>query len=210
MYNIVIEGNDGAGKSTLIKNIKKYLISKGYKVLVVRYNMSYTTLPAIKEGKRRKFSSEVNTTLHYLSIKDQIYQYVDKFQKKGYIILWDRYIYSVVARGLSRNVNKKLISYMINDIPLPDLIIYLDISPRTAYSRLKGNVNYWESGLDVYKDEKSKKEAFIKFQENIRINFQKILSKYNIVSIIDSDEEVIEIFKKSISIILKKYEGDKK
>lgn len=210
MYNIVIEGNDGAGKSTLIKNIKKYLISKGYKVLVVRYNMSYTTLPAIKEGKRRKFSSEVNTMLHYLSIKDQIYQYVDKFQKKGYIILWDRYIYSVVARGLSRNVNKKLISYMINDIPLPDLIIYLDISPHTAYSRLKGNVNYWESGLDVYKDEKSKKEAFIKFQENIRINFQKILSKYNIVSIIDSDEEVIEIFKKSISIIFKKYEGDKK
>lgn len=210
MYNIVIEGNDGAGKSTLIKNIKKYLISKGYKVLVVRYNMSYTTLPAIKEGKRRKFSSEVNTMLHYLSIKDQIYQYVDKFQKKGYIILWDRYIYSVVARGLSRNVNKKLISYMINDIPLPDLIIYLDISPHTAYSRLKGNVNYWESGLDVYKDEKSKREAFIKFQENIRINFQKILSKYNIVSIIDSDEEVIEIFKKSISIIFKKYEGDKK
>ena len=54
MYSIVVEGNDGAGKSTFIKLLSKYLRSKGFDVEVFRFNMSYVTESAIDEGRKRK------------------------------------------------------------------------------------------------------------------------------------------------------------
>ncbi|ALS36064.1 dTMP kinase [Enterococcus rotai] len=197
---IGIEGNDGAGKSSVIKLLKKYYISKGYKVLVVRFNMSYITLPAIKEGKKRLYSCEVNSLLHYLSIKDQYERYVSKFKKRKYIIIWDRYIYSVCSRGVVRGMGTTLLSFILKSTPPLDIIIYLDIDPNLALKRLNGNVNFWESGLDIYLNKK-KEIAFIKFQKNVREESLKLFSEVNSCYVIDADEEKTILLKKIVKII---------
>jgi len=196
MLVIAIEGNDGTGKSSLIKNLSKYYKAKGYKVLVVRYNMSYTTLPAIKEGKRRKFSPQINTLLHYASIKDQYLQYVKDYINKGYMIIWDRYIYSVCARG----VDEKAIKYYLKDVPSVDSVIYLDLDPIIAYERLSGDVNYWESGLDVYIDT-DKNKSFVKFQNRVRCEFDSLLSDVENLEIIDASNKKQIIFSEVVSFL---------
>lgn len=200
MVVIAVEGNDGAGKSSLIKKIKMYYKSKGVKVLVVRYNMSYTTLPAIKEGKRRLFSPQINTLLHYASIKDQYLQFVEKFIRKGYLIIWDRYIYSVCARGLARGVEKKEIDHYLSEIQEVDAVIFLNISPVTAYARLSGKVNYWESGLDVIPSN-NKYESFVKFQNRVLNEFEGLLTNIKSKKTIDASSNRKDVFIEAIEFL---------
>ena len=68
---IVIEGNDGSGKSTTIKYLSKYLKSIGMKNIIVKFNMSYITLKSIKKGKKAYFGPYTNTLIHATSIVDQ-------------------------------------------------------------------------------------------------------------------------------------------
>ncbi|MCO6019383.1 dTMP kinase [Carnobacterium divergens] len=203
-FLIAVEGNDGAGKSTQIKWLSKYYKSKGYKVLVARYNMSYTTLSAIKEGKKRKFSGEVNTYLHFMSIKDQFHQYVDFYLKKGYIVIFDRYIYSVVARGFARNVNNDVLNFLLQQCLKPNAILYLDIIPQKSINRLGDSINYWESGLDIFKND-SKEDSFIKFQTLVRIKMKELIKKEKNYIIVDGSEMKTDIFKQLI-VFLKGYE----
>lgn len=199
-YLIAVEGNDGAGKSTQIKLLKKYLKSKNEKVIIARYNMSYTTLPAIKEGKRRSFSPEINTYLHFLSIIDQFYQYVNNYLNKGYIVIFDRYIYSVLARGIARGVDTEIIESLYSRCEKPDLIILLDIDPFISMQRLKDNINFWEAGCDVL-NEKDIKESFLKFQQNTRANLIELIKKEPNYKIIDSNQNKKELFKNIVRIV---------
>lgn len=201
MISIAIEGNDGAGKSTLIKLLKKYYKSRGVKVRVLRYNMSYITLPAIKEGKKRKFSPELNTMLHYLSIKDQIQRVV----KNDELIIWDRYKFSVYARGKARGVGSEVLDYVKNECPSPNATIYLDIAPEISEDRLEGQYNYWEAGQDVY-TEMEKKKSFLKFQAVVRKCLKEIIvhEKHYLMISIKQKQEVKNTFKDSIYFINEK------
>lgn len=197
-YQIAIEGNDGAGKSSLIKLLSKYLKSRGYKVRVLRYNMSFITLPAIKEGKKRKFSPELNTLLHYLSIKDQ----QERLAKNVDFIIWDRHKYSVYSRGKARNTDQAVLDFVLNDCASPDLTIYLDIDPNLSLKRLNGAINYWEAGLDIYNN-LTIKEAFQKFQSSTRKEFIKILSPSNNTYLLNVKEgqSIRETLRECINII---------
>lgn len=199
-YIIAIEGNDGAGKSTIVKLLSKYLKSKNYKVRVLRYNMSFTTLPAIKEGKRRKFSPVVNTLLHFLSVVDQ----QERLYHNTDFVIWDRYKYSVYSRGKARRTDVSVLNFILEYCSVPDITIYLDITPELSLKRLNGAYNYWESGQDIY-PHLSKEKSFLKFQNNVREEFIKILSKNDNSFFINiSDERTKrDIFSECVNILKK-------
>lgn len=198
-FVIAIEGNDGAGKSTIIKLLKRYYNSIGYKVIVVRYNMSFVTLPAIKEGKKRHFSGEVNSYLHYISVLDQIERFLSKKRYDNHIIIWDRYKYSIIARGMGRSVNSEILNHINTMLPNTDLTFFLDILPEESIKRLGSNINYWEAGKDVYPD-LNKEEAFMKFQNEVRKNFFNIIPQKEL-QIIDAKMSIIENFYKIVEIV---------
>ncbi|MDT3959793.1 dTMP kinase [Staphylococcus kloosii] len=199
-YLVAIEGNDGTGKSTQIKLLKKYLKSRNKKVIVARYNMSYITLPAIKEGKKRRFSPEINTYLHFLSIIDQFDQYINRYLNKGYTVIFDRYIYSVLARGLARGVNSDIINFLYHRCVKPDLIVLLDIDPSISIKRLKGNINYWEAGCDVLNEE-NLEQSFLKFQQITRRHLKELIKKEENYQIINSNHYKKDIFFKIIKTL---------
>jgi len=198
--SIAIEGNDGAGKSTLIKLLKKYYKAKKIKILVVRYNMSYVTLKAIKEGKKRFFSAETNTLLHYLSIKDQIERFIYNYKKVD-LIIWDRYIYSVCARAMARNVNLETTNFILKNTPSLDHTILLDITSEQSLYRLgEENISFWEAGQDIYK-KMSKVEAFKFFQSDVKKNLITLITETRDYSIFDAFQERSIIFENCIKII---------
>lgn len=199
---IVFEGNDGAGKSTIVKLISKILKSKGNRVKIMRFNMSYVTLPAIKIGKSMKFGVYTNTFLHVTSIIDQFERWILYELKKGTIILCDRYLYSVLCRGMARGLTIEDMEYFLNLIHKPSLSIYLDITPKGSLKRLNiKDISYWEAGEDIYRNDiLSKQDKFILFQSEVRKNFIYFKDIFSF-NIIDSEEEITYIIKKIMELI---------
>lgn len=169
---IVFEGNDGAGKSTLVKYFSKYLTSKGIPNIVVKFNMSFVTLPSIKEGKRRKYGPYTNTLLHTTSLVDQFERFACKELEKGKVVICDRYIYSVIARGIARGVDSNWAKSLVGWVAQPDYVFYLDISPQNALERIgRDAISYWEAGQDIMV-EKDKEMCFLEFQKKVRHIFK--------------------------------------
>lgn len=164
---IVFEGNDGAGKSTLVKFFSKYLTSRGISNIVMKFNMSFVTLPAIKEGKKRKYGPYTNTLLHTTSIVDQFERFACKELEKGKAVICDRYIYSVIARGIARGVEPNWAKSLVGWVTQPNYVFYLDISPEDALERIgKDAISFWEAGQDIMV-EKDKEVCFLEFQKKV-------------------------------------------
>lgn len=192
---IVIEGIDGAGKSSSIKLLKKYFESKRKKCVVARFNMSYVTISSIKIGKQKFFGPYANTLLHLASIVDQLERWIVHQLEKGHIIIFDRYIYTLIARGIVRGINSSMLFDLEQWVPKPDMVIFLDIPPNIALKRIK-KVTYWEAGCDVlneYNPEKTN-EYFEDFQYKIRQVYKQNMLRWNLC-IIDADKSQADILK---------------
>lgn len=197
---IVIEGNDGAGKTTLIENLKKYLIEKNNEVVIQKFNASEIIFPSIQLGKEKNYNVYVNTFLHLASIMDQLERIALPALETNKFVLCDRYVYSVLARGLSRGISKYQVNQLLSFFPIPQKVIYLDIDPKVALKRRKKpnarEITYWEAGLDITNDSNIDK-SFLKFQQSVRSNFKYLLNDKNALTI-DSSISEAEILKKAI------------
>src|SRR3989338_8126620 len=95
---IVIEGNDGAGKTTQISLIKDYIHSKGRKVFVTKepsqseYGKEIRRLVISESGS--KLSDDEWLELFTLDRNEHIEKEITPALVKGNIVLCDRYYYS--------------------------------------------------------------------------------------------------------------------
>ena len=191
---IVLEGNDGAGKSTLVKFLSKYLQGQGYDNIIVKFNMSYITLKSIKKGKKMYFGPEANTLIHLASIVDQFERYVCKEIAKGKVVICDRYVYSIIARGIARGIDEKIAIQLEDWVLKPDIVFYLDIDPKESLKRIGlDKITFWEAGQDVIYGER-KDLCFLGFQKMVRDIFL-VYSKrwnFNILNANNSSQELLK------------------
>lgn len=167
-YKIVIEGLDGAGGETQSKILLKKLRENGYKTKRLTYpdyggpigNLIHKYLHKIYN-----FPAEVQFLLYSGDmIKDK--ERINKAVENGEIIIFDRYITSTMAyQGLKGFPIKKALKYIeLFEMPKPDLIIYLDISPETSLRR-----KYKE------KEELDRFESDKEFLKRLRKFYQKLI-----------------------------------
>jgi dTMP kinase len=71
--------------------------------------------------------------------------------KSGFIVLADRYIYTLLARGIARGADKTWLRDLFSFAVRPDLVFYLQLGVADLVPRVleAGKMNYWESGLDM-------------------------------------------------------------
>lgn len=113
------------------------------------------------------------------SIIDQFERYIYDRLMKGEVIICDRYIYSVIARGIVRGVDEKLALTLEKWVIKPDIVFYLDIEPYSALARRGGNnITYWEAGKDMLCFE-SDEMNFIFFQSSVRKIFLENANLWN-------------------------------
>lgn len=80
---------------------------------------------------------------HVASLVDQFERYALKELHKGNVVICDRYIYSIIVRGLVRGINEKFAFNLLDIIPKPTIVFYLDIDPTEAINRIGEKMHHF-------------------------------------------------------------------
>ena len=191
---IVIEGPDASGRSTQIGLITAKLEAAGHAVLSTGLKRSELISEGILEAKRN-FAGRRTLSLFYAAdFADQLENKIIPALRAGYVVLADRYIYTMMAReavrGISRRWSYNLFSFAI----VPDLVFYLDVEPEELVHRVfqkNAYLDYYESGADMGLSE-DMFDSFLAYQAMIAKEFRRMQKRYNLV-IINGNRPVQEI-----------------
>ncbi len=142
-FFLVVEGGDGAGKSTQVEALAEWIRGKGHEVVVTREP------GATAIGKRlRSILLDVSSTgishraealLYAADRAEHIDTVVRPALERGAVVISDRYIDSSVAyqgagRDLSPTEIARISRWATNGL-VPHLTVLLDVSPETARER---------------------------------------------------------------------------
>jgi len=142
---ITIEGPDGAGKSTQIPFIQRFLEEQGYKVLLTREpggTVIGEKIRGILLDKNHQEMSDITEALLYSASRAQhVTEVIMPALNEGIVVLCDRFVdSSIVYQGKGRGLGLESIKN-INDFATcgltPDLTILLDIDPEIGLKRVK-------------------------------------------------------------------------
>lgn len=140
---ITIEGNDGSGKSTIINGIKEEFSKRGMNVLFSREPGGSTIAEKIREiildPNNDKMDDRTEALLYAASRRQHIVETIIPALEEGKIVICDRYIDSSLAyQGYARGIGIDEVYHMnmfATSGLLPDLTIYLLVSPEVGLSR---------------------------------------------------------------------------
>ena len=149
---IVIEGADGVGRSSQIWLLKQWLENNGHAVLATRMTRSSLAGKGLREAKKGTTLGRVTMTLFYATdFADRLEHEVIPALKAGFIVLTDRYIYTLIARALVRGIDADWIREVYGFALKPDRVFYLRAEVDDLVTRVlqEGGFDYWESGMDL-------------------------------------------------------------
>ena len=192
---IVIEGPDASGRSTQIELLSSKLEADGHAVLNAGLRRSELIGQGILEAKRNFVLGRRTISLFYAAdFADQLENKIIPGLRSGYIVLSDRYIYTLMAReavrGISTSWSRNLYGFALR----PDIVFYLDVDPNGLVHRVfKKNsyLDYYESGTDLRLSD-NMLESFVMYQKLLRKEFNRMHKRYNIISI-DGNRSITEI-----------------
>ncbi|HEY4831425.1 MAG TPA: dTMP kinase [Waddliaceae bacterium] len=143
---ITLEGGEGAGKSTLIANLRNELIARGCDVIVTREPGGSKLGDHIRNCLLNpefgiSFGSQAELLLFLASRAQHIEEVIRPALAKEKVVLCDRFndstvAYQGVGRGLGFEYVQQLCDLVSDDI-VPDLTFFLDIDPVLGQSRIE-------------------------------------------------------------------------
>ena len=191
---IVIEGIDRAGKGTQSRLLMDALKLAGRICVMIDFP-DYTTpigieIRAFLDGKR-DYPNELKHMLlsaNRWEKKKEIESMVDN----GTTLIMNRYYQSNLVYGISNGLNINWLLNLDKGIPREDMVIVLEVSPKTSYQRA---VDY----QDVFEKDK-------KLLEEVQKNYRKLAKKFkwNIINGEKNKEqvhqEVMKIVRKTLKV----------
>lgn len=150
---IVIEGTDGAGRTTQMNLLKPWLEEQGHAVLDTGMTRSLLAGEGIRRAKEGNNLGRVTQSLFYATdFIDRLENEITPALRAGFIVLTDRYVYSLMARAIVRGMDPHWIRSIYSLALKPDAVFYLRLSieqliPRVVFSH---GFDYWESGMDLF------------------------------------------------------------
>ena len=183
---IVLEGSDGSGRTTQIARIKSWLEGKGYAVVNCELARSQLVGPELESARRGNTLCPTTLSLFYATdFMDQLENVIIPALRAGFIVLADRYFYTLMARDLVRGTDLKWVQNIYGVALVPDLVFYLNVSPRRLIERRwqKANaMDYWESGMDMGLS-RDWAVSFLIYQQYLRKVFLKLQDMYGFIVI---------------------------
>ena len=145
---IVFEGIDKAGKTTQAKLLEKKLGSK-----CVRIDFPDYSTPVGKEIKqfldgKRNYPDEVKMMLLSANRWEKKGE-IEKIVSKGTTVIMNRYYQSNLVYGISKGLKLDWLLSLDKGMPKADLVIVIDIRPKTLASRSKNVVDTFEKDLEL-------------------------------------------------------------
>lgn len=142
---ITMEGPDGAGKSTQIDLLKKYLEDKGYNILLTRDPGGNDISEAIRGIILNKDFTEMGymtELLLYASARAQLVkENIKPALEAGTAVIADRFVdssavYQGIGRGLGIDTVYKVNEFALQGI-MPDMTILMDLDAEVGLARKK-------------------------------------------------------------------------
>jgi dTMP kinase len=222
MKLFVIEGLDGAGKSTQIKLLRDFFLKKGYNCEYLHFPR--TESPWFGELIARFLRGEFGTinnvdpylvAMLYAGDRKDASEQIAGWLKNGNIVILDRYTYSNIAYQCAKITNSKKQTDLMNwilklefghfAIPKPDLNIFLDVPFTFTETKLSTNRsgddrNYLNGRFDIH-------ESSLSFQKNVRDMYLRVAEKDRRLAVVNCNNKEggmlfpEEIFEKIINLI---------
>jgi dTMP kinase len=168
---IVIEGADGSGRSTQIALLRNWLERLGYPTAEIGLKRSTLVGRELEEVKRGNILSPLTFSLFYATdFADQLENIIIPALQADFIVLADRYIYTLMARDIVRGVDPEWVKEMYSIALVPDAVFYLRVSPRELAERnfrKNGMLDYWESGMDIQRSG-DMYDCFVRYQRQMQ------------------------------------------
>ncbi len=136
---VVVEGVDGAGKSTVLRDLSEHCRSRGLAVTVSR---EPTDGP---HGRRLRASAtegrlalEAELDLFVRDRRDHVHSLIQPALNRGEVVLLDRYYLSTAAYQGARGADPEAVLALNESFaPVPDLVLLLDLDPLISLERIQ-------------------------------------------------------------------------
>jgi dTMP kinase len=204
---IVVEGADGSGRSTQIARLVDWLETGGHPTVQVGLKRSTLVSKELEQAQHGNILSRTTLSLFYATdFADQLENIIIPALKAGFIVLADRYIYTLMARDLVRGTDESWLKNLYGIAVKPDAVFYLSVQPQELVQRnlsKSATLDYWESGMDIGLS-RDMFDSFLKYQTAMQTAFRKLQKTYGF-TIIDGNRPVGSITKdlrKKIRVVL--------
>jgi dTMP kinase len=194
---IVIEGPDAVGRSTQVARLRRWLEEEGHAVLDTGMARSALAGSGIKEAMRGNTLGPVTMTLFYITdFADRLENEIIPALRAGFVVLIDRYIFSIMARAIARNEDRRWIEQVAGFALVPHAVYYLRAGVEDLVTRVvlgRGAFDYWESGMDV-RFGADMHQSFIRYQARIIRALDLMARRYNF-TVVDASRPPDAIFR---------------
>jgi dTMP kinase len=189
---VVVEGPDAAGRSTQVEQLARWLENKGYAVALVGLKRSELVAEELEQASRGNVLSPRTMALFYATdFYDQLENHIIPALRAGFIVLADRYIYTLVARAVVRGLDPGWMESIYSRALVPDAVFYLSVSPNALAERILckyGTLDYWESGMDMGLS-REWHESFHRYQRRMRLTFRALMDRHQGI-VIDANHAI--------------------
>jgi dTMP kinase len=177
---IVIEGTDGVGRTTHVNRLRTHLERLGYAVAETGFTRSDLASRGIRRAKQgNTLGSNAFNLFYATDFADRLEQQIVPALRAGFVMITDRYIYSLIARAIVRGADPDWIKEVYSFSLRPDAVFYLRITPEQLVPRVLayGPFDYWESGMDVPMGE-DLHDSFVNYQGRVIHELDQLAGEY--------------------------------
>ena len=204
---IVVEGADGSGRSTQIEMLVEWLEGSGHATVQVGLKRSTLVSEELEQAQEGNILSRTTLSLFYATdFADQLENIILPALKAGFVVLADRYIYTLMARDMVRGMDEAWLKNLYGLALEPDVVFYLNVPPAELVQRTfakNAALDYWESGMDQGLS-RDLFDSFMKYQTAMQKTFRRLQSDYGftIVDGMRSAEVISAELRKKIGAVL--------
>jgi dTMP kinase len=183
---IVIEGPDAVGRSTQVGNLVPWLERQGHAVLHTGMARSALARKGIQQAKEGHTLGPLTLTLFYTTdFADRLENEIIPALRAGFVVLTDRYIFSIMARAIARGEEARWVEQVAGFALVPHAVYYLRCEVKDLVSRVvlgRGAFDYWESGMDM-RFGRDMYESFTKYQTRLIRALDRMAARYDFVTL---------------------------
>jgi dTMP kinase len=183
---VVIEGMDGSGRSTQITLLQEWLESEGFAVQTSGLRRSNLVGSDIDQLLAKNAVTRLTLALMYATdFFDQVEHRILPALRSGTVVLADRFIFTLIARGVVRGINRDYMSGLYAMALRPHLTFWLNVRPETAFGRefkKAQAISYWEAGRDMSLSH-DLYWSFIRYQTMIKREFEVMAKRHSFIEL---------------------------
>ena len=200
---VVVEGIDGAGKSTQCARVADRLTARGLRVVLSRPDRPLRRVYKSLTDDADTFPDARTSVL--LGLAD--YSYGARPTADVDVVLLDRYAYSSCADALALGMGLDDVLPLLRMFEPPDLTLLVDVSPRQALARKGWTCSLAEAGgPDVVARAASLQDSFVAYQSAVRDAYLRLMAVHtgrHGFDLVDGDQPVDDVTDRLVEAVLR-------